>query len=415
MNTPFEWFVGLRYLKTRRKQTFISIISVISIAGVAIGVMALIIVLSVMAGYEEDLKSKILGTNAHIIVLKYGESMNIDDFRALAPKITSVPEVVAATPFVFSQAMITSESGVMGVVIRGIELESAVNVISLGEIMEEGDLNTLTQEPGKEKSVSGIVVGKELAKNLGIFLGDEVQLVSPIGKISPVGMIPRIKSFKVTGIFFSGMYEYDSSLVYVSLHAAQNFLSMGSNITGIELRVVDIYRTNQISDRVATTIGFPYWTKDWTQMHRNLFSALKLEKIAMFIILVLIVLVAAFNIISTLIMVVMEKSKDIAIFKSVGANNLSIMKIFMFMGLFIGFVGTFIGSVLGYCITFALSKYQFIKLPSDVYYITSFPVKMGLSDFFLITSSAVVISFVATIYPAWQAARKDPVEILRYE
>ncbi len=415
----YELFIGLRYLKAKRKQTFISIITLISIGGVSIGVMALIVVIGVMTGFKEDLRDKILGYYSHIVVLKQG---GVDNYMETVGKIEKVGGVMAATPFIYSQAMLSARSGSLGVVFRGIDPETIGKVINIGSNIKEGSLLNLNEptdkigggdQPGRK--YTGIVIGKELSKNLGVFYNDTVNIISPMGVMTPMGMVPRIKRFRVVGIFESGMYEYDSSFVYVSLNSAQKFLNMSDIVTGIEVKIDDIYRAKEVGYRIAKDLGYQYWVRDWMEMNKNLFAALKLEKIAMFVILVLIILVAAFNIVSTLIMVVMEKNKDIAILKSMGATAGSIMKIFIIEGLTIGVVGTLLGAVGGYAISFFLSRSNLIKLPSDVYYMSTFPVRIDSTDTILIVISAIGISFLATLYPSWQASKLAPAEALRYE
>ncbi len=407
----YEFFISLRYLKAKRKQIFISVISIISMAGVALGVTALIVVLSVMSGFEQDLKGKILGTNAHLVVFQH--SGPIRDYPEVLQKVRGIDGVVADTPFIFTQSMLTSEKNAFGVVLRGIDPDTAGQVINIGKNIKKGSLASL-KETGPSGQ-PGILIGKELSQMLGVGLNDTVVVVSPTGALSPLAGGPPMKKFQVTGIFESGMFEYDTTLAYISLQSAQKFLGLEDAVSGIEVKVKDIYDVKSVAGQVQRTLGFPFWTKDWMQMNRSLFAALKLERTVMFIILVLIVLVAAFGIVSTLIMVVMEKNKDIAILKSMGATARSIMRIFIFEGLIIGVVGTLLGLLGGYIICVLLGKYQFISLPSDVYYISRLPVQMNGMDFLLVSFSAVAISFLATLYPSWQASKLDPAESLRYE
>jgi len=408
----YELFISLRYLKAKRKQIFISLITILSMAGVGLGVMALVVVLSVMSGFEEDLKTKILGTNAHLVIFQHGSPMR--DYGELSQKVEGIDGVVATTPFIFTQAMITSETNVLGVVLRGIDPNTAGRVINIEKTLKKGSVGSLKGEEGSSEP-PGILVGKELAQTLGIMLGDTVVVVSPLGALAPMGTGPPMKKFRVSGIFDSGMYEYDTTLAYISLRSAQKFLAMDNSVSGVEVKVQDIYGVKKVAREIQRALGFPFWTKDWMQMNKSLFAALKLERTVMFIILVLIVLVAAFGIISTLIMVVMEKNKDIAILKSMGAAGRSIMRIFIFEGLIIGVVGTALGLIGGYGICMLLAKYQFISLPSDIYYISRLPVKMNGIDFFLVALAAIGISFLATLYPSWQASRLDPAEAIRYE
>lgn len=410
----YELFIALRYLKAKRRHTFISIITFISILGVTVGVTALTVVLSVMTGFEEDLRDKILGVNAHLVVLELGKGMRY--YQDVAEKTKQVEGVVASTPFIYQQAMLSAEGGVMGVVIRGLDLQTGGDVTVLPQRLVRGGLDGLkaplrdsTQEP------PGIIVGKELSKNLGISLMDEVVLLSPTGTMTPMGPIPRMARFRVVGIFDLGMYEYDSSMAFISIENAQRFFRLEEMVTGLEVRIRDIYKAREVGDRLQKTLGSPYLVRTWMDMNRNLFSALRLERVAMFVILTLIILVAAFNIISTLIMVVMEKGKDIAILKSMGATRGGIMRIFMIEGLVIGVTGTLLGLLGGVGLCELLRRYQFIKLPSDVYYISTLPVKMEPLTVFVIGMAAIGISLVATLYPSWQATRVDPVEAIRYE
>jgi lipoprotein-releasing system permease protein len=416
----YEWFIGLRYLKAKRKQTFISIITIISIVGVMVGVMALIVVLAVMSGFEKTLKEKILGTQAHLVVLKASQE-GMDQYEEVAKKVQEVKGVVSAAPFIFNQVMLSSESNVSGVVIKGIDPDRVGKVTELAHNMKAGRLQDL--KAVGEGDLSGIILGVELAKHLSVSLNDAIQVISPLGTMTPMGMMPKMKRFRVVGIFYSGMYEYDNTMAYVSLESAQKFFGMGARVTGIEIKTNDIYKVKEIGKEIRQKLGFPFWTKDWMEMNRNLFSALKLEKIAMFIILVLIVLVAAFNIISTLIMVVMEKHKDIAILKSMGAPSKGILKIFVIEGGVIGVVGTVFGTLLGLGVAFNLEKitgfvenlFGFKILASDVYYIDKLPSQVNPVDIGLIVMTAILISLLATLYPSWRASRLDPAEALRYE
>jgi len=416
----YEWFIGLRYLKAKRKQTFVSIITVISIAGVTVGVMTLIIVLAVMNGFEKTLKQKILGTQAHLVVLKAGQD-GIDHYEEVTPKIEEVSGVVSASPFIFSQVMLSTDSGVSGVVLKGIDPNGVGKVTELATYVKAGRLEDLQRPP--EGNLPGILLGVELAKNLSISVGEPLQVISPLGTLTPMGMMPKMRRFQVVGLFQSGMFEYDSTLAYVSLGSAQKFLNMDARVTGIEIKTDNIYAVQEIGRQIRRKLGLPFWTKDWMEMNRNLFSALRLEKIAMFIILVLIVLVAAFNIIATLIMVVMEKNKDIAILKSMGATSRGILKIFIIEGLVIGVVGTALGTLLGLLAAFNLETitgfvenlFGFKILSSDVYYIDKLPSQVNPLDVVWIVMTAILISLLATLYPSWRASKLDPAEALRYE
>lgn len=417
----YELFIGLRYLKAKRKQTFISVISFISILGITVGVTALIIVLSVMSGFEENLKEKILGINANVVVTGLGQG--IKDYDHVASEVRKVPGVTGATPFTYNQAMISAEGGVIGAVIRGLDAKSASEVTVLPSKVKEGTLDGIEIPIEASGKKAGIVIGRELARTIGVDVGDEVNVISPMGTMTPAGPVPRIAAFRVTGIFEVGMYEYDSSLAFISLENSQRFFRLGDVATGVEVKIADIYKADEIADRIITALQGPYWTRTWMEMNRNLFSALKLEKVAMFIILTLIILVAALNIISTLIMVVMEKGKDIAILKSLGATSGSIMKIFMIEGLIIGVTGTLMGTALGVAaslnlegiVAFVERAFHFKVLPPSIYYIDKFPSKVDPFVVGVIVLISISISFLATIYPSWQASRFDPVEGLRYE
>jgi lipoprotein-releasing system permease protein len=305
--------------------------------------------------------------------------------------------------------MLSHAKAAQGVFLRGVIPGLEKDTTDIAAYIKKGSLDGLSTEP------YGIVIGRELSNNLNLRPGDEVTVISPVGEIGPLGMIPKTRSFKVVAVFEVGMFEYDSSLVITSMKAAQEFFDMGDRATGIEARVDDIYLASKVKEEINLKLGYPLYARDWMQMNKNLFSALKLEKFAMFVILTLIVLVAAFNIVSTLTLNVMEKEREIAILKTMGATNGGIMSIFMLQGFLIGLSGTLLGLAGGGALCYALDAYKLIKLPADVYYLSSLPVKINLMDFTLVAVSAVLISFFSTVYPAWQAARLEPVEALRFE
>jgi len=406
----FELFLGMKYLKAKRKQRFISVITIISILGVMVGVMALIVVLSVMNGFRADLMSKILGVNSHLLVLNLGGPFG--DYRQVEQDVSREEGVVAVTPFILTQVMLNHAGNVSGAVLRGIDPDSAGRVIGFKDMIKSGSLSSLSENGG---DFPAIIMGSELAKRIGASTGNVVTVISPEGKLTPLGRAPNTQRFKVSAIFDSGMYEYDASMIYISLTEAQDFLALGDRITGIEVRVKDVYQADKIAKRIQERLGYPFWTKDWKVMNRSLFSALKLEKLTMFIILTMIVLVGALNIISTLVMVVMEKTRDVAILRAMGASAKSIMSIFMFQGLLVGVVGTIAGLACGLGICQLLTRYKFISLPADVYYISTLPVQVEVADVSFVAGAAVVISFIATLYPSWYASRLNPVESFRYE
>ena len=426
----YELFVSIRHLSAKKSQKFISLNTWISIAGVGLGVMALIVVIAVMSGFSKDLRDKILGTNSHVVVSNMNRAM-VENYDGILKKVRSVKGVIAAAPFIMNQVMLINGDRVSGIVVRGIDPEKEETVSDLGKNMVSGtvsDLKTKSSFSGEikgreKKNRAGIILGKELSRRLGVGVGDIVSMVSPVSRVTPVGLIPRMKLFKVVGVFESGMYEYDANLSFILLKSAQKFFSMKNGVSGIEVRVADIEQAGNIASVIQKELGFPYLVRDWMRMNRNLFSALKLEKVVMFIILILIIFVAAFNIVSTLFMLVMEKAKEIAILKSMGASCSSIMKIYSYQGLVIGLVGTFLGCAAGFVIVPNLNEivssiesiFGIVAFPSDVYYLDRLPSKIQYMDSFLIIIFSVVICLVASLYPAWRASKLDLVDGLRYE
>lgn len=422
----YEWFISLRYLKAKRKQAFISLITIISVLGVAIGVSALIVVLAVMTGAQEDIKEKIVGANSHILVTGRSVSLGQSEVTTVVDTALSARDVKSATAFIFNQVIVTSDQKVAGMALRGIDVSNPDNTTDIKKFMEQGELKFLqdrysraTIEPddfGTEVAVtrSGIILGRELASNLRVRVGDPVTVISAMGRMTPSGMVPISREFYVAGLFHTGMYEYDSALALVSLEQAQSLFKMGDKVTGVEIRVEDIYTAPQIAASIREKLGFDFKVRDWQQLNRNLFFALALEKTVIGLILILIIFVAAFNIVSTLIMVVLEKSKDIAILKAMGASSRSVMKIFFLEGFSIGLLGVIIGDIGGVILCQLLDRYQFIKLPTDVYNLDTLPVSMRIEDIALISVAALVITVLAALYPAWSASRIDPAESLRY-
>jgi len=418
MKLPYEFHIAIRYLKAKRRRKTISLNTFISMGGVTVGVAALIATLAVMTGFKEDMRDKILGTNSHIVITDRTQE-DLPDYRHVLATVKGVRHVVAATPFIYRQVLLASEGNVHGVVLRGIDPATEGTVTEIRKNMVEGNLDDLsksanTRPEDGSASPPGIIIGRELMARMGAFLGDKINVISPVGNtMGPMGVVPKIRRFVVVGIFDSGMYEYDSSLAYVSIHDAQEFFNMGDAVSGVEVKVDDIFIANRISKEIDRHLDSQYWARDWMRLNRNLFSALQLEKIMMFVILVLIILVASFNIVSTLTMTVVEKSREIAILKAMGATRQGVMRIFIIEGLIIGLVGVLLGLPLGYAVCAFLQR--FYTLPPDVYYISHLPVRMRSLDITLVSFSAVAISFLATLYPSWQAARLDPAEALRYE
>lgn len=406
----YEWFISRRYLRAKHRHGFISLISLISVIGITVGVIALIVVLSVYSGFTDGLRDQILGINSHIIVQSVDGP--IGNYDLALDQVMTVEGVTGSTPYLYAQTLLSGVSGGSGIVLRGIDPQTAKQVISLGDQMIAGSIDDLTNE--KDERIPSIILGKQLADDLRVGLGGKVRLISPSGPLTPMGVIPKIKTCRVVGMFESGMYEYDSSLAYMSIPAVQNFLETGDIVHGIEVTVEKqlLNKADRVAAAIVEKLGPGTIARDWMAMNRNLFAAFKLEKIGMFICVALIILVAALNIISALIMMVMEKSRDIAILKSMGATSRSVMKIFFLQGLVISLTGTVLGVIGGLGLCELLSRYQFIELPSNVYPMTTLPIKVLPADVTFIAICSIVISLSATIYPSWQASRVKPAEVL---
>jgi lipoprotein-releasing system permease protein len=407
----FELFIALRYIFALRKQSFIAIISLFAVCGVALGVAALIVVIGVMNGFTKDLRDKILGVNAHVLVSAF--SGGIHHPQDLADLCRKVPGVTGVTPFVYSEVMLSAKGGVKGVVLRGIEPSTADQVLSLTRDMVSGSVKDLEERD----DLPGVIIGAEMAKRLGLAVGAPVNLLSPTGTQSAVGFTPKVRVFRVAGIFKTGMFEYDATLGYVTVDAARNLLGFkGDIVSGLEVRLSDVYAAGTVSDQIRAKLhDYPVFVRNWQEMNANLFAALELEKTAMFIILAMIVLVGSFSIVTMLVMLVMQKTKDIAVLMAMGANETSIRRIFMYQGSFIGAVGTALGYGIGLPVALLLKKYQFIKLPSDVYPVDYLPVRLEFLDMLLIGVAAMALCYLSTIYPARRAAALKPSDALRYE
>jgi lipoprotein-releasing system permease protein len=409
MSTPFELQIALRYLLAKRKQAFISVISLISTLGVAVGVMALVIALALMTGLQGELRDRILGSNPHIFVWKRG---GVGDYRDKAEQLRKMPHVIGAAPAILGKALVSAGGEQAFINLKGIDPAIEPQVTDIGHALRSGSLEALAHaEPG---SLGGILLGSDLAAQLGAHVGDPISVLTPQGTLSPMGMIPRARRLTVVGTFNLGLYEIDSQTGFVSLDVARRLLDR-EDVDAIQLRLDDIYRAPAIADEITSSLGSGWIAQDWADMNQSLFSALWLEKMAISLTIGLIVMVAALNIVASLILLVMEKHRDIAILKTMGASARSITTIFMAQGLIIGIVGTGIGATLGYGISHVLDRYELIRVPVDVYQISHVPFHVLPLDFTLVVIAAIVVSFVATIYPSRQAARLDPAQALRYE
>lgn len=414
---PYELFVGLRYTRAKRKNHFISFISMTSMVGIALGVAALIIVLSVMNGFQAELRNRILGVASHIEITEFTNQLS--QWPALAAQVQEQPNIKASAPYIMAQGMLSNGQAVQGALIRGVLPSEEDKVADLGKSMKVGKLDDL--EPG----AFNIILGSDLAYTLGVNVGEKIVLMAPQGQFTPTGVVPRIKQFTVVGLFQIGMYEYDSGLALIHLQDAAKLYRMGDQVSGLRLKIDNLFDAPAMTAELTkslTPLG-AYYITDWTQQHANFFKAIQLEKRVMFIILTLIVAVAAFNIVSTLVMAVTDKRADIAIMRTLGASPRSIMQIFIIQGALIGIIGTFFGAILGIVIAlnidtiipFIENLFQVQFLAKDVYYISELPSKLEWSDTTTIIITSIILSLLATLYPSYKASKINPAEALRYE
>jgi len=412
---PFELFVGLRYTRAKRKNHFISFISLTSMVGIALGVAALIVVLSVMNGFQAELRTRILGVASHLEIT--GANNQLGDWQSLAGQVKNQSQIIASAPYVIAQGMLSYGQAVQGAIVRGVLPAEEDKVADLGKHMKAGSLADL------HAGEFGIILGADLAMSLGVTIGDKVVLMAPQGQFTPAGVVPRIKQFKVIGLFQIGMYEYDAGLALIHMDDAAKLYRMGDKVSGLRLKLDDLFDAPEMAAKLAQKIDGNYFITDWTQQHANFFKAVQMEKRVMFIILTLIVAVAAFNIVSTLVMAVTDKRADIAIMRTFGASPRSIMGIFMVQGALIGVIGTLIGAVFGVLIALNIETIvPFIEnlfhvqfLSKDVYYISDLPSKLEWPDVITIVIMSFVLSLFATLYPSYKASTINPAEALRYE
>ncbi len=400
----FEFKIAFKYLFSRSKERFISLISLISVIGIATGVATLIIVIGVMSGFDYELRDRIIGTSSHILVDKLG---GLDDAAPVIEQIKGIKGVVACAPFITTQGLLLVDDQMVSVVVRGVDEDAEARVTKVNEFIKKGTLDL--------KSGNNIIIGKILAEKLLLKVGDQIHLISA-GKLKKNKLTKvRENTFSVSGIFSSEMYDYDTGVVFISIEKARVFADNPILVSGISVKIRDINSAERVKKHIQNVLGFPYFTRTWMDLNRNLFNALKLEKTAMFVILALIVMVASLNIISTLIMLVMDKTKDIGILKAIGASASSIKIIFTIVGLSVGLIGTILGTMAGLFMAYILKTYKFISLPEDVYYINTLPVKIQTVEVIYIVAAAMCITLLATFYPAYQASRLNTVEALRYE
>jgi lipoprotein-releasing system permease protein len=410
-----EWFIARRYLSSRRRGKFLSLITLIAVGGIFVGVMALITVIAVMTGLQRDLQSKILGSSPHVYVFEQGSTgFRMANWRPVFEKVKATPGVVNAEPFIMTQVAIARGQYAQPGQLYGID--PYISAQPMTDIERQIRAKKLAFGP-TQSGKPGVLMGRRLADKLGVMPGDVVTLISGENiHETPTGIMPSIRQFEITGTFTTGMYEYDSQNLYAEMAPVQDLLSLDSGtIGGIAANVTDPWKANEISQEIHKTLSFPYWTNDWMELNGSLFSALKLEKLAMAVILFLIVLVAAFNIISTLIMVVADKTREIGILKSMGLTSGSVLRIFILQGLAVGVIGTALGALGGLLLVELVDRYKLITLPGDVYFIDTLPVALDPIDLITIITASIVVAFAATIYPAWQASRLMPVEAIRHE
>jgi lipoprotein-releasing system permease protein len=405
---PFELFVALRYLGARGQRASLSLFVWIGVGGVFLGVAALIVVLAVMTGFQDGIRDRIIAANPHLLIFQAGNK-SLPDAESVAARVREVSGVRSATPFVLQQALFTASGATHGGLVRGVDLGAPGVRSDVKSQIRSGSVTPVIEgEPA-------ILLGVELARTLGVVPGDPVTVISPQGAITAVGMVPRMRRYVVAGTVEVGMFEYDSSLAYLALPLAQEFAGLDQGVTGVEVKLVDAFDAKAVGRAVMAKLGFPYWARDWMEMNRNFFAALQLEKLALFVIVTIIVLVAAFAIIGHLVLLVAEKRKEIGILKAIGASNPSISMVFFTVGMIIGVVGTVAGSIVGLSLIWLQNTFKLIRLAGDVYQIDHLPMKLSTGDFILIVGSTLAISLIATIIPARRAGALAPVDVLRYE